>query len=93
MSRKTLAWTLVDRSTLAEHLHSRQITDSLATASLNLYHCREAGPQGRDSIALALPDGQCLLVTLPEPPASRHERRKRSQGATAADQDGDARED
>jgi len=78
VSRKTLNWQLVDRATLADHLHSRHIKDSLATASLSLYHCREQGPTGADSVAISLPDGQCLLITLPTPTFNRPERRKRA---------------
>lgn len=84
MSGKTLHWALVDREALAEHLHPRQIKDSLATAALSLYHCKESGPGGRDSIAVSLPDGQCLLITLPEPGAGHPERRKRRSGPAAA---------
>ena len=84
MSGKTLHWALVDREALAEHLHPRQIKDSLATPALSLYHCKESGPGGRDSIAVSLPDGQCLLITLPEPAAGHPERRKRSGAARAA---------
>lgn len=83
MSGKTLHWALVDQEALAAHLHPRQIKDSLATVALNLYHCKESGPGGRDSIAVSLPDGQCLLITLPEPIAGHPERRKRGGGARA----------
>ena len=87
MSGKNLVWRLVDRAALAEHLHSRKIKDSLATPEISLYHCRESGHGARDSIALSLPDGQCLLITLPETPAGHPERRKRSARPAASEAD------
>lgn len=72
-----LDWKAVNRQELAEHLQSADILRSQALGESNLYHCRHTDGE---SIAIALPDGNGLIVgkTLPPTPERRKARRQAS---------------
>lgn len=84
MSGKRLTWSVVDRPELAALLEQSDVKSSHALDGVSLYHCRgsdgahDHGP--RDTIAISLPGGACILVTLPDTHGSRPERRKKSKG-------------
>lgn len=78
--KQRLGWQRVPRETLAQHLREVEILASEAVGETSIYHCRG---KGGESMAIALPDGNGLLVTptaTAQPALER--RRRRAVGGT-----------
>lgn len=70
---KSFDWKTITRETLAEHLRTGKINDTQALPGANLYHCQH---EAKDSLAIALEAGVCLLIELPVQANPGRERRK-----------------
>ena len=71
--KRGLDWEEISRGELAEHLQSAKIVRSQALGDTSLYHCKHAGGE---TIALALPDGNALLIGMAKSVSPTLERRK-----------------
>lgn len=71
---KSFDWHTITRSALAEHLRTGRINNTQALPGANLYHCQH---EERDSLAIALESGACLLIEIPLPANPGRERRKK----------------
>ena len=69
-----LGWQRVPREALAQHLREVDVLASEAVGETSIYHCR--GKDG-ESMAIALPGGNGLLVTLKAIASPALERRRR----------------
>lgn len=70
---KSFDWKTITRETLAEHLRTGKISGTQALPGANLYHCQH---EGRDSLAISLEAGVCLLIERPIQASPGRERRK-----------------
>jgi len=59
--KRRLGWRRISREALADHLRQTDIEAAEAIGDSSVYRCR--GADG-DSIAIALPDGEGLLVEI-----------------------------
>ncbi|MFZ2853727.1 MAG: hypothetical protein WAZ34_06395 [Rhodocyclaceae bacterium] len=71
---KSFDWNTITRAALAEHLRTGKINDTQALPGANLYHCQH---EERDSLAISLEAGVCLLIEIPVPANPGRERRKK----------------
>lgn len=67
-----LLWDIGAANTLAEILVDAEIQKSLAVGELTIYHFQH---NGSEKMALALPDGQSVMISLA--PQPRHPARRR----------------
>ena len=79
--KRGLDWKEISRSELAEHLQSARIIRSQAVGDTNLYHCIHSSGE---TIAVALPNGNGLLMGMARSVSPTLERRKRSSDAVAS---------
>ena len=70
---KSFDWQTITREALAEHLRTSRINDTQALPGATLYHCQH-GP--KDSLAISLESGACLLIEKPLVANPGRERRK-----------------
>ena len=56
---KSLDWQSITREALAEHLGTSKINSTPALPGATLYHCQHGN---KDSLAIALDAGTCLLI-------------------------------
>jgi hypothetical protein len=70
---KSFDWKNITRETLAEHLSTGKINETQALPGANLYHCQHGQ---KDSLAIALDSGACLLIEKPVQANPGRERRK-----------------
>lgn len=69
-----LPWSIADRTTLAAQLEVSLIHSVHDIEGTSIYHYRL---DNHDRVAVALPNGTCLLLTAGPPPVSKQERRRR----------------
>lgn len=70
---KSFDWQIITREALAEHLRTSRINNTQALPGATLYHCQH-GP--KDSLAISLESGVCLLIEKPLVANPGRERRK-----------------
>jgi hypothetical protein len=68
---KALAWHAVDRRTLATLLRESPSVASQAVGEATVYQIES---DGREVLAIALPDGATVIVQRPAPPAAKRRR-------------------
>jgi len=71
--KRGLDWEEISRGELAEHLQSASLIRSQAIGETCLYHCRHASG---DTIAVALPGGNGLIIGMARAVSPTLERRK-----------------
>jgi len=79
--KRGLDWKEISRNELAEHLQSARIIRSQAVGDTNLYHCIHGSGE---TIAVALPNGNGLLMGMARSVSPTLERRKRNAEAAAS---------
>ena len=72
---KSFDWKTITRATLAEHLSTGKINETQALPGANLYYCQH---EDKDSLAIALDSGVCLLIEKPMLPNPGRERRRKN---------------
>lgn len=74
--KRGLDWEEISRGELADHLQSAKVIRSQALGDTNIYQCKHAGSE---SIAVALPSGNGLIISVTKAVSPAQERRKRRQ--------------
>jgi hypothetical protein len=79
--KRGLDWEEISRSELADHLQSAKVIRSQALGDTNIYQCKHAGSE---SIAVALPSGNGLIISFTKAVSPAQERRKRRNDEASA---------
>lgn len=70
--KTALPWTVADQATLAEHLESGIVHGAHDVDGACIYHYRLGN---NERIAVALPGGNCIMISAPTPTISGERRR------------------